>query len=163
MLSSGNLSAQIKDDRTSPATWKQPGALTFVLGDGAKTTMPGGMGHIAPAGAEVYLIGATQQATVPWVGWNTQNPELVAQASGPATLTLTDLQGRVSSRSSSPATLDQLGPPSLTGWATPSRFRSTPTSTLTGSSPPRRLLRDPHLVCAAQERRAGFGQRHPEF
>ncbi|MGV3246700.1 TIGR03773 family transporter-associated surface protein [Rothia sp. 11254D007CT] len=93
VLSGGNLSAQIKDDRTSPATWKQPGALTFVLGDGAKTTMPGGMGHIAPAGAEVYLIGATQQATVPWVGWNTQNPELVAQASGPATLTLTDLQG----------------------------------------------------------------------
>ncbi|WP_272878580.1 TIGR03773 family transporter-associated surface protein [Rothia nasimurium] len=93
VLSGGNLSAQIKDDRTSPAAWKQPGALTFVLGDGAKTTMPGGMGHIAPAGAEVYLIGATQQATVPWVGWNTQNPELVAQASGPATLTLTDLQG----------------------------------------------------------------------
>lgn len=93
VLSGGNLSAQVKDDRTSPATWKQPGALTFVLGDGAKTTMPGGMNHIAPAGAEVYLIGATQQATVPWVGWNTQNPELVAQASGPATLTLTDLQG----------------------------------------------------------------------
>ncbi|WP_237222849.1 TIGR03773 family transporter-associated surface protein [Rothia nasimurium] len=93
VLSGGNLSAQVKDDRTSPATWKQPGALTFVLGDGAKTTMPGGMDHIAPAGAEVYLIGATQQATVPWVGWNTQNPELVAQASGPATLTLTDLQG----------------------------------------------------------------------
>ncbi|WP_237234133.1 TIGR03773 family transporter-associated surface protein [Rothia nasimurium] len=93
VLSGSNLSAQVKDDRTSPATWKQPGALTFVLGDGAKTTMPGGMDHIAPAGAEVYLIGATQQATVPWVGWNTQNPELVAQASGPATLTLTDLQG----------------------------------------------------------------------
>lgn len=93
VLSGSNLSAQVKDDRTSPATWKQPGALTFVLGDGAKTTMPGGMDHIAPAGAEVYLIGATQQATVPWVGWNTQSPELVAQASGPATLTLTDLQG----------------------------------------------------------------------
>lgn len=93
VLSGGNLSAQVKDDRTSPAIWKQPGALTFVLGDSAKTTMPGGMGHIAPAGAEVYLIGATQQPTVPWVGWNTQNPELVAQASGPATLTLTDLQG----------------------------------------------------------------------
>ncbi|MFC6353603.1 TIGR03773 family transporter-associated surface protein [Rothia nasimurium] len=93
VLSGSNLSAQVKDDRTSPATWKQPGALTFVLGDGAKATMPGGMDHIAPAGAEVYLIGATQQATVPWVGWNTQNPELVAQASGPATLTLTDLQG----------------------------------------------------------------------
>ncbi|WHS50348.1 TIGR03773 family transporter-associated surface protein [Rothia sp. SD9660Na] len=93
VLSGGSLSAQVKDDRTSPATWKQPGALTFVLGDSAKTTMPGGLGHIAPAGAEVYLIGATQQATVPWVGWNTQNPELVAQASGPASLTLTDLQG----------------------------------------------------------------------
>ncbi|MDY6051697.1 MAG: TIGR03773 family transporter-associated surface protein [Rothia sp. (in: high G+C Gram-positive bacteria)] len=93
VLNGGNLSAQIKDDRTSPAIWKQPSALTFVLGDGAKTTMPGGMEHIAPAGSEVYLIGATQQATVPWVGWNTQNPELVAQAAGPATLTLTDMQG----------------------------------------------------------------------
>ena len=93
VLNGGGLSAQVKDDRTSPAIWKQPDALTFVLGDSAKTTMPGGMGHIAPAGAEVYLIGATQQPTVPWVGWNTQNPELIAQASGPATLTLTDLQG----------------------------------------------------------------------
>lgn len=93
VLNGGALSAQVKDDRTSPAVWKQPGALTFILGDSAKTKLPAGMDHIAPAGSEVYLIGATQQANVPWVGWNTQNPALVDQAAGPVTLTLTDLQG----------------------------------------------------------------------
>ncbi|WP_421083791.1 TIGR03773 family transporter-associated surface protein [Rothia nasimurium] len=93
VLDGGALSAQVKDDRTSPAIWKQPGALTFILGDAAKTKLPAGMDHIAPAGSEVYLIGATQQANVPWVGWNTQNPALVDQAAGPVTLTLSDLQG----------------------------------------------------------------------
>ncbi|WP_237221905.1 TIGR03773 family transporter-associated surface protein, partial [Rothia nasimurium] len=93
VLNGGALSAQVKDDRTSPAVWKQPGALTFILGDAAKTKLPAGMDHIAPAGSEVYLIGATQQANVPWVGWNTQNPALVDQAAGPVTLTLSDLQG----------------------------------------------------------------------
>lgn len=93
VLNGTSLSAQVKDDRTSPARWKQPNDLTLVLGQEAKTTMPAGMEHIASAGSEVYLIGATQQEQVPWLGWNTQNPELVAQAAGPATLTLTDLQG----------------------------------------------------------------------
>lgn len=93
VLNGASLSAQVKDDRTSPARWKQPNDLTFALGQEAKTTMPAGMEHIASAGSEVYLIGATQQDQVPWLGWNTQNPELVAQAAGPATLTLTDFQG----------------------------------------------------------------------
>lgn len=93
VLSNGQLSAQIKDDRTSPAVWKQTGALNFVLGDSAKMKMPAGMEHIAPAGQEVYLIGATQQAKVPWLGWNTQNPELIQQAEGEATMTLKSVTG----------------------------------------------------------------------
>lgn len=93
VLTNGVLSAQIKDDRTSPAVWKQTGALNFVLGDSARVKMPAGMGHVAPAGSEVYLIGATQQAGVPWLGWNTQNSELVNQAAGEATMTLKSLEG----------------------------------------------------------------------
>lgn len=93
VLAGGNLSAQIKDDRTQPARWGAPQDFTFVLGDAAKTKLPGGMENIAPAGSEVYLIGATQQAGVPWLGWNTQNPELIKQASGPVTLSLKSVNG----------------------------------------------------------------------
>lgn len=93
VLSGGQLTAKLKDDRTSPAVWKQTGALTFVLGDKASMKLPAGMEHIAPAGTQVYLIGATQQGGVPWLGWNTQNPELVAEAAGDATMTLKSVSG----------------------------------------------------------------------
>ncbi|MFW0111171.1 TIGR03773 family transporter-associated surface protein [Rothia sp. CCM 9416] len=93
VLKSGSLSARVKDDRTSPARWKEPAALTFILGQDAKTSLPAGMEHIAPAGSEIYLIGATQEPHVPWLGWNTQDPELVAQAAGPVELRLSELQG----------------------------------------------------------------------
>ena len=89
----GRLTAAVKDDRTAPSVWKDPRTLTFGLGDAAKTTMPAGMEDVAPAGSEVYLIGATQEQGVPWVGWNTQNESLLREAAGPMTMSLASVQG----------------------------------------------------------------------
>lgn len=93
LLQDGNLKASIKDDRQSPARWVEPEALQFVLGDSAKNKLPAGMEDIGKAGSEVYLIGATQQPGVPWLGWNTQDSELVKNAKGPVTMKLNSVDG----------------------------------------------------------------------
>lgn len=93
VLNGGNLTSSVKDDRTSPARHVSPGALEFVLNDAAKLNLPAGMEDIAPAGTPVYMIGATQQQGVPWLGWSTQDPELLKQLDGPVTMTLNGFEG----------------------------------------------------------------------
>ena len=93
VLNGGNLTSSVKDDRTSPARHVSPGALEFVLNDAAKINLPAGMENIAPAGTPVHMIGATQQQGVPWLGWSTQDPELLKQLDGPVTMTLNGFEG----------------------------------------------------------------------
>ena len=93
VLNGGNLTSSVKDDRTSPARHVSPGALEFVLNDAAKLNLPAGMEDIAPAGTPVHMIGATQQQGVPWLGWSTQDPELLKQLDGPVTMTLNGFEG----------------------------------------------------------------------
>ena len=93
ILNGGNLTSSVKDDRTSPARHVSPGALEFVLNDAAKLNLPAGMENIAPAGTPVHMIGATQQQGVPWLGWSTQDPELLKQLDGPVTMSLNGFEG----------------------------------------------------------------------
>ena len=93
ILNGGNLTSSVKDDRTSPARHVSPGALEFVLNDAAKLNLPAGMEDIAPAGTPVHMIGATQQQGVPWLGWSTQDPELLKQLDGPVTMSLNGFEG----------------------------------------------------------------------
>lgn len=93
VLNGGNLTSSVKDDRTSPARHVSPGALEFVLNDAAKLNLPAGMEDIAPAGTPVYMIGATQQQGVPWLGWSTQDPELLKHLDGPVTMSLNGFEG----------------------------------------------------------------------
>lgn len=93
VLNGGNLTSSVKDDRTSPARHVSPGALEFVLNDAAKINLPAGMEDIAPAGTPVYMIDATQQQGVPWLGWSTQDPELLKQLDGPVTMSLNGFEG----------------------------------------------------------------------
>ena len=93
VLNGSTLSSAVKDDRFSPPKHVSPGSLNFVLGDAAKLKFPAGMEDIAPAGSTVHMIGATQQAGVPWLGWSTQDPELLKQADGPVTMSLKGFDG----------------------------------------------------------------------
>lgn len=93
VLNGGTLTSSVKDDRTSPARHVSPGALEFVLNDAAKLNLPAGMEDIAPAGTPVYMIGATQQQGVPWLGWSTQDPELLKQLDGPVAMSLNGFEG----------------------------------------------------------------------
>ena len=93
VLNGSTLSSAVKDDRFSPPKHVSPSSLNFVLGDAAKLKFPAGMEDIAPAGSTVHMIGATQQAGVPWLGWSTQDPELLKQADGPVTMSLKGFDG----------------------------------------------------------------------
>ncbi|VEI13307.1 choice-of-anchor M domain-containing protein [Trueperella bialowiezensis] len=83
----------IKDDRHSPARWVSPASLTFGLGNAAKKKAPAGIEFIASPGQEVWMIQATQEPNVPWVGANTQHPDLLRNTTGAVTWTLTGVTG----------------------------------------------------------------------
>ncbi|MFF5021255.1 TIGR03773 family transporter-associated surface protein [Micrococcus luteus] len=92
-LSGGSLAPRVKDDRTSPARWRSPGEVVFALGDAAAVRLPAGLGFIGPEGTPVHMIGGVQQAGVPWLGWNTQDPGLLESATGPVTMSLQGVSG----------------------------------------------------------------------
>lgn len=83
----------IKDDRTQPAKWVEPSSLTFGLGNAAKTTAPAGIEFIADPGQEIWMIGSVQVPNVPWVGANTQHPDLLKNTTGEVTWTLIGATG----------------------------------------------------------------------
>ncbi|WP_342319622.1 choice-of-anchor M domain-containing protein [Corynebacterium mayonis] len=81
----------IKDDRRVPATWASPQSLEFSLGPTAKKSLPSAVGPV-PAG-EVWMIGATQEPGVPWLGANTQHPSMLEAGLGPVTWELVSFDG----------------------------------------------------------------------
>lgn len=89
------LRSRVKDDQTSPATWRDPSGVLFQLGDSARTSVPAGdaYGFLGRPGATVWTIGQTQQDGVPWLGWNTQHPTAVRSIDGPTTWTLDAVDG----------------------------------------------------------------------
>lgn len=89
----GKLVTTVKDDRKQPASWVDPGSLTFRLGDAAKDEVPAGFDFLGEAGSTIWSIGQVQESGVPWLGWNTQHPTLVEAAAGPVTYRLDAVDG----------------------------------------------------------------------
>lgn len=85
------LRPQVKDDRQVPATWNDPADMIFGLGEAAQTDLPEAVGPI-PAG-KAWMIGATQQAGVPWLGANTQHESLLEHTTGDVTWEVTSFDG----------------------------------------------------------------------
>lgn len=79
-LNGNSATAEVKDDRTAPPIWRTPKDLTFVLGSASKKPIPDGYGFLGKPGETVYMIGQTQEPNVPWLGWNTQDEQLVNNA-----------------------------------------------------------------------------------
>ena len=85
------LRPMIKDDRNVPATWTRPEDLVFGLGQAAEVDLPQAVGPV-PAG-KAWMIGATQQDGVPWLGANTQHESLIAHTTGDVTWEVTGFDG----------------------------------------------------------------------
>lgn len=74
----GGTELAVKDDSTAPASWRPLSEMVFHVGDAAQTTSTDALSFAAAAGSHVWVIDATQQAGVPWLGSNSQHPSLAA-------------------------------------------------------------------------------------
>ncbi|MDO5672788.1 MAG: choice-of-anchor M domain-containing protein [Actinomycetaceae bacterium] len=93
LMNGGALVPALRDDRVPPSTWIDPQAMTFTLGQGAHTKAPAGLEFVAQAGQDIWMIGSTQVANVPWLGVNSQHPTILSETTGPIQMALLDVQG----------------------------------------------------------------------
>ena len=90
-IQGGKLVPSTKDDRKSPPVWVDPTGIVMSIQD--KKTAPSGMEFIAAQGADIWLIGATQDANTPWVGQNTMHETFIAETKGTLTWKLKSVDG----------------------------------------------------------------------
>lgn len=93
MLEGATMKGTVKDDRVSPPVWGAPEATTFALGDAAKHPLPQDLAYVGKVGEPVWVVGATQEPGVPWVGENSMHPSILSGTTGPLQVTVTGVQG----------------------------------------------------------------------
>lgn len=72
-LVDGQLRSLIKDGTgASGPIWREPDAVTFSVGDAARTTVPSSASFLGRPGDTVWVLPQVQRAGVLWVGWNTE-------------------------------------------------------------------------------------------
>ncbi|MFV0451304.1 MAG: choice-of-anchor M domain-containing protein [Propioniciclava sp.] len=85
-----------RSDSSAPSVWRYPQETVFHVLDAAKLTVPDDPAYEflgAEPGAEVYVIPQTQNTDVVWLGWNTQDPEVMETIDRGITLSLDGFQG----------------------------------------------------------------------
>lgn len=97
----GELTSRVKDDRSSPAVWRDPSALLFRLDEPARKQVPDYASNpnlepfsfLGDPGDDVWMVGQGQESGVPWLGWNTQHASARENIDGPTTWTLDGVDG----------------------------------------------------------------------
>lgn len=90
-IQNGQLVPSMKDDRPSPPVWVNPSSIVLSLQK--KSEAPAGMEFIANAGSDIWLIPATQDSEVPWLGQNTMHETFIAETEGTLTWKLDSVDG----------------------------------------------------------------------
>ncbi|WP_434444332.1 choice-of-anchor M domain-containing protein [Lentzea sp. E54] len=93
IVEGGAFSARVKDDRQGTPAYRDPASYVFHLGDATRATPPPGSGLDFLGSGPVWTIPLTQRSGVPWLGWNTQHPSVLAAVDSNVTLTLDKLDG----------------------------------------------------------------------
>jgi putative ABC transporter-associated repeat protein len=92
----GTWRLQARDDRAVPAVWRAVADTALQVSDAAVLPVPDSADYAflgADPGSPVHVVPQAQSPDVVWIGWNTQDPEVVAQIDRGATLTLHGAQG----------------------------------------------------------------------
>jgi putative ABC transporter-associated repeat protein len=92
-LSGNTWTIRIKDDRSSPAVWRELADVVLQVKDMAKMTVPAGADFLGKQGDPVWLLPQSQQSGVVWPGWNTQHESVVSGVKGNVTWTLKGVDG----------------------------------------------------------------------
>lgn len=78
------------------ALWYDADRMVFTVPTAAAMTAPDDEAYdfLGDAvGSQVYVLPQTQDSQLPWLGWNTQDPEVMEQLDRGVTLSMTGLQG----------------------------------------------------------------------
>ncbi|WP_226924739.1 choice-of-anchor M domain-containing protein [Georgenia satyanarayanai] len=92
----GEWTVLARDDTSAPPVWRELDDLVLRLGDTAVLPAPEDEQFAfidAEPGADVHVIPQTEDYEVPWLGWNSQDPEVVDQLVRGMTLRLHGVQG----------------------------------------------------------------------
>jgi len=85
-----------RDDREVPSVWRHPERTVLHLGDAAVLPAPDGPDYeflgVEP-GTPLHVVPQTQAPDVVWLGWNTQDPQVVDAIDQGASLRLDGLDG----------------------------------------------------------------------
>ena len=79
LLVDGQAQFLARDDSAATPVWRDPADVVFDVGDNAQLTLPEDKVFSfvgAKPGSQVWVVPQTEQADVPWLGWNTQAPSL---------------------------------------------------------------------------------------
>ena len=92
----GRWTLLVHDDSSDVPVWRSLDETVLQIGDASALTLPDDPTYAflgkAP-GEQVYVIPQTQDPDVVWVGWNTQDPEVMATIDRGATLSLLGVEG----------------------------------------------------------------------
>ncbi|MEC5185757.1 putative ABC transporter-associated repeat protein [Cryobacterium sp. MP_3.1] len=85
-----------KADAEATSVWRYPAETVLHVLDTAELTVPDDPAYAflgAEAGSTVWVVPQTQNTDVVWLGWNTQDPEVMDRIDRGITLTMTSVQG----------------------------------------------------------------------
>lgn len=85
-----------KADANATSVWRYPDETVFHVLDQAELTVPDDPAYAfigAEPGSTVWVVPQTQNPAVVWLGWNTQDPEVMQTIDRGVTLSLTGAQG----------------------------------------------------------------------
>ncbi|MDX8050544.1 choice-of-anchor M domain-containing protein [Lentzea sp. BCCO 10_0798] len=91
----GAWKLMVHDDTGDPSVWRNLDRTAFQVSDKALLTVPDNPAYafIGKPGARVHVLPQVQNPEVAWVGWNTQDPEVMEVVDRGVTLTLTGVDG----------------------------------------------------------------------
>ncbi|MCL3863259.1 choice-of-anchor M domain-containing protein [Actinotalea sp. K2] len=92
----GAWTLQARDDREVPPVWRRIEETVFSVTDAAVLAAPEGEDYAflgVEPGTPVYVVPQVQDQDVVWIGWNTQDPEVVGRIQRGATLALRGVDG----------------------------------------------------------------------
>lgn len=85
-----------KADANATSVWRYPDETVFHVLDAATLTVPDDPAYEflgAEPGSDVYVVPQTQNPEVVWIGWNTQDPQVMETIDRGITLSLGGVQG----------------------------------------------------------------------
>jgi putative ABC transporter-associated repeat protein len=92
----GKWTIHIHDDHARPSVWREPADTVLRVRDTARQPVPDDPAYAflgEKPGTEVHVVPQTEKQDVVWLGWNTQDPGVLAAIDRGVTMSLRGVQG----------------------------------------------------------------------